>query len=226
MTITIKYHEQIKNETIYSYTYWWAYDFGDIALESSENEYHLYSAGPNPPTVGVKYAIQSSTSQSKVAIVMESKGMHAAMVFETNGVKISTEPTLIPGESEGLQFDNYLIPIPNADLDDYQCNQLQLQQVQLEFRGLAISDDIDISIFEVIFSMLINDVYPSNNVLGVYGLLRGNNAPILEILKSQGVDVNTPFKDLAIASQFEITTDTPIIEIVGTTDGGDILLAA
>ncbi|EKN3339927.1 heme acquisition protein HasA [Yersinia enterocolitica] len=226
MTITIKYHEQIKNETIYSYTYWWAYDFGDIALESSENEYHLYSAGPNPPTVGVKYAIQSSTSQSKVAIVMESKGMHAAMVFETNGVKISTEPTLIPGESEGLQFGNYLIPIPNADLDDYQCNQLQLQQVQLEFRGLAISDDIDISIFEVIFSMLINDVYPSNNVLGVYGLLRGNNAPILEILKSQGVDVNTPFKDLAIASQFEITTDTPIIEIVGTTDGGDILLAA
>ncbi|EKN6297580.1 hypothetical protein DVQ54_22195, partial [Yersinia enterocolitica] len=66
----------------------------------------------------------------------------------------------------------------------------------------------------------------SNNVLGVYGLLRGNNAPILEILKSQGVDVNTPLKDLAIASQFEITTDTPIIEIVGTTDGGDILLAA
>ncbi|EPE7840097.1 heme acquisition protein HasA [Yersinia enterocolitica] len=152
--------------------------------------------------------------------------MHAAMVFEANGVKISTEPTLIPGESEGLQFGNYLIPIPDTDLDDYQCHQLQLQQVQLEFRGLAISDDIDISIFEVIFSMLINDVYPSNNVLGVYGLLRGNNAPILEILKSQGVDVNTPFKDLAIASQFEITTDTPIIEIVGTTDGGDILLAA
>ncbi|WP_338657882.1 heme acquisition protein HasA [Yersinia enterocolitica] len=226
MTITIKYHEQIKNETIYSYTYWWAYDFGDIALEPSENEYHLYSAGPNPPTVGVKYAIQSTSPQSKAAIVMESKGMHAAMVFEANGVKISTEPTLIPGESEGLQFGNYLIPIPDTDLDDYQCHQLQLQQVQLEFRGLAISDDIDISIFEVIFSMLINDVYPSNNVLGVYGLLRGNNAPILEILKSQGVDVNTPFKDLAIASQFEITTDTPIIEIVGTTDGGDILLAA
>ncbi|MGT3353028.1 heme acquisition protein HasA [Yersinia enterocolitica] len=226
MTITIKYHEQIKNETIYSYTYWWAYDFGDIALEPSENEYHLYSAGPNPPTVGVKYAIQSTSPQSKAAIVMESKGMHAAMVFEANGVKISTEPTLIPGESEGLQFGNYLIPIPDTDLDDYQCHQLQLQQVQLEFSGLAISDDIDISMFEVIFAMLINDVYPSNNVLGVYGLLRGNNAPILEILKSQGVDVNTPLKDLAIASQFEITTDTPIIEIVGTTDGGDILLAA
>ncbi|HEN3602046.1 TPA: hypothetical protein U5E25_003541 [Yersinia enterocolitica] len=223
MTITIKHHEKIKNETIYSY--WWAYDFGDIALESSENEYHLYSAGPNPHTVGVKYAIQSSTSQSsKVAIVMESKGMHAAMVFEANGVKISTEPTLIPGESEGLQFGNYLIPIPDTDLDDYQCHQLQLQQVQLEFSGLAISDDIDISMFEVIFAIAINNSYPSDIDLGVYGLLRGNNTPILEILKSQGVDVNTPFKDLAIASQFEIPADMALIETVGTTDEGNILL--
>lgn len=218
MTITIKYHEQIKNETIYSYTYWWAYDFGDIALESSENEYHLYSAGPNPPTVGVKYAIQSSTSQSKVAIVMESKGMHAAMVLK--------ESPLIPGESENLQFGEYLIPIPDADLKDPQFHQLQLQQVQLEFSGLAISDDIDISMFEVVFAMLIDNSYPSDINLGVYGLLRGNNAPILEILKSQGVDVNTPFKDLAIASQFEILADRPLIETVGTTDVGDILLAA
>lgn len=218
MTITIKYHEQIKNETIYSYTYWWAYDFGDIALESSENEYHLYSVGPNPPTVGVKYAIQSSTSQSKVAIVMESKGMHAAMVLK--------ESPLIPGESENLQFGEYLIPIPDADLKDPQFHQLQLQQVQLEFSGLAISDDIDISMFEVVFAMLIDNSYPSDINLGVYGLLRGNNAPILEILKSQGVDVNTPFKDLAIASQFEILADGPLIETVGTTDVGDILLAA
>ncbi|HFR4115600.1 TPA: heme acquisition protein HasA [Yersinia enterocolitica] len=218
MTITIKYHEQIKNETIYSYTYWWAYDFGDIALESSENEYHLYSAGPNPPTAGVKYAIQSSTSQSKVAIVMESKGMQAAMVLK--------ESPLIPGESESLQFGEYLIPIPDADLKDPQFHQLQLQQVQLEFSGLAISDDIDISMFEVFFAMLMDNSYPNDIDLGVYGLLRGNNAPMLEILKSQGVDVNTPFKDLAIASQFEIFADAPVIETVGTTDGGYILLAA
>ncbi|EKN4070539.1 hypothetical protein DVQ40_21255 [Yersinia enterocolitica] len=221
MTITIKYQEEFKNETISSYTHWWAYDFGDIALESSENEYHLYSAGPNPPTVGVKYAIQSSTSQSKVAIVMESKGMQAAMILTE-----SPESTLIPGERESLQFGEHLIPIPDTDLKDPQFHQLQLQQVQLEFSGLAISDDIDISMFEVVFAMLINNSYPSDIDLGVYGLLRGNNTPILEILKSQGVDVNTPLKDLAIASQFEITTDTPIIETVGTTDGGNILLAA
>ncbi|HHL2501904.1 TPA: heme acquisition protein HasA [Yersinia enterocolitica] len=214
MTITIKYHEKIKNETIYSYTYWWAYDFGDIALEPSQNEYHLYSAGPNPSTVGVKYAIQSTSPQSKAAIVMESKGMHAAMVLK--------ESPLIPGESEGLQFGEYLIPIPDTDLKDPQFHQLQLQQVQLEFSGFAISDDIDISMFEVIYAIAINNSYPSDMDRGVYGLLRGKNAPIVEILKSQGVDVNTPFKDLAIASQFNI----PVIDTLGTNDSNEILLAA
>lgn len=219
MTITIKHHEKIKNETIYSY--WWAYDFGDIALESSENEYHLYSAGPNPHTVGVKYAIQSSTSQSsKVAIVMESKGMHAAMVLK--------ESPLIPGESESLQFGEYLIPIPDTDLKTPQFHQLQLQlqQMQLEFSGLAISDDIDISKVEVVFAMLINNSYPNDIDLGVYGLLRGNNAPILELLKSQGVDVNIPFKDLAIASQFDVINDMPVIETVATIDESGLLLVA
>ena len=222
MTITIKYQEQFKNETISSYTHWWTNEFGDIASESSKNEYHLHSAGPNPPTVGVTYAIESISPQSKTAIVMESKGVYAAMVLENNGIKKSTESILIPGESESLQFGNYLIPIQNADLGDYQCHQFQLQQVELEFSGLTISDDIDISIFEVVFAIAINNSYPSDMNYGVYGLLRGSNAPILEILKSQGVDVNTPLKDLAIASQFDI----PVIDTVGTTISDDILLVA
>ena len=222
MTITIKYQEQFKNETISSYTHWWVNDFGDIALEPNENEYYLYSSGPNPPTVGVKYAIESISPQSKAAIVMESKGVYAAMVLENDGIKKSTESILIPGESESLQFGNYLIPIQNADLGDYQCHQLQLQQVDLEFSGLTISDDIDISIFEVVFAIAINNSYPNDINLGVYSLLRGNNAPMLEILKSQGIDVNTPFKDLAIASQF----DMPVIDTVGTTISDDILLVA
>ncbi|WP_174850071.1 heme acquisition protein HasA [Yersinia artesiana] len=227
MKITIKYQEEFKNETISSYTHWWANDFGDIALEPSKNEYHLYSAGLNPPTVGVKYAIQSTSSQSKAAIVMESKGMHAATVLQAaNGAKISAEPTLIPGESEGLQFGNYLISISDTDLAGYQCNQLKLQQVQLEFSGLDISDDIDVSMFEVIFAIAVDNSYPSDMNRGVYGLLRGNNAHILEILQSQGVDVNTPLKDLAIASQFDVITNIPVIDTVGTTDESGLLLVA
>ncbi|WP_227731765.1 heme acquisition protein HasA [Yersinia proxima] len=226
MTITIKYQEEFKYETISSYTYWWANDFGDVVSESSEKKHHIYSAGPTLPTVGVKYAIESTSPQSKAAIVMESKGMHAATVLKANGIKESMQPILIPGECEGLQFGNYLIPIPDADLNSPQYHQLQLQQVQLEFSGLAISDDIDISMVEVIFAMFVNNEYPSNMELGVYGLLRGNNAHILEILQSQGVDVNTPLKDLAIASQFDVVTNIPVIDTVGATDESSILLAA
>lgn len=227
MTITIKYQEEFKNETVSSYTYWWANDFGDVVSESSENEYHLYSAGPNPPTVGVKYAIQSTSPQSKAAIVMESKGMHTAMVLQAaNGAKISTEATLIPGESEGLQFGNYLISISDTDLDGYQYNKFQLQQVQLEFSGLDISDDIDVSMLEMFFTIAVDNSYSSDMNRGVYGLLRGNNAHILEILQSQGVDVNTPLKDLAIASQFDVITNIPVIDTVGTTDESGLLLVA
>lgn len=222
MTITIKYQEQFKNETISSYTHWWTNEFGDIASESSKNEYHLHSAGPNPPTVGVTYAIESISPQSKTAIVMESKGIYAAEVLKTNRVKELTEPTLIPGESESLQFGNYLILRPDTDLNSSQCYHPQLQQVQLELSGLQISDDIDVSMFEVVFAIAINNSYPSDMNYGVYGLLRGSNAPILEILKSQGVDVNTPLKDLTIASQFDI----PVIDTVGTTVSEDMLLVA
>lgn len=226
MTIAIRYHEQFKNETISSYTYWWAYDFGDMALDFDESQhgykYALYSADSNPPTVGVKYAFQSTSPQSKAAIVMESKGMHTAMIMEVHGVRTPSTSPLIPGKSEILQFGEYLAPIPYSDLDAPQSHQLRLKQVQLEFRGLNISDDIDISMIEVIQDMLKNNSYPSNIDLGVYGLLRGNNTYILEIFQSQGIDVNTPLKDLAIASQF----DMPVIDTVGTTISDDILLVA
>ncbi|MFA3762924.1 heme acquisition protein HasA [Yersinia sp. 2466 StPb PI] len=224
MTVTIKYHEEFKNETISSYTYWWATDFGDIAQKSGDGGYSIYSAGPNSPTVGIKLAIQNSSPQSKAAIVMESKGVHAAMVMEAHGVKLSEVSPIIPGENESLQFGANLIPIPDINLEDPQFHQLQLQQVQLKFSGLDISNDIDISFLEILYAMLRDNSYPSDMDLGVYGLLRGNNASILKILESQGVDVNTPLKDLALASQFDVIVDIPVIDTVA--DSSELLLAA
>ncbi|HHH2222537.1 heme acquisition protein HasA [Yersinia enterocolitica] len=49
---------------------------------------------------------------------------------------------------------------------------------------------------------------------------------MLEILKSQGIDVDSPLKDIAIASQFEVVVDIPIIDTVGAADSSEILLAA
>lgn len=226
MTVIIKYHEDFKNETISSYTYWWANDFGDIAdiaQESRDAGYGIYSAGPNPPTVGLKIAIQNNSPQSKAAIVMESKGVHAAMVMEANGVDLSEISPIIPGDKESLQFGTHLIPIPDINLEDPQFHQLQLQQVQLEFSGLDISDDMDISFLEAHYAMLIDNNYPNDMNLGVYGLLRGDNSAILKILTSKGIDVNTPLKDLAVASQFDVIIEAPVIDTVA--DSSELLLA-
>lgn len=225
MTVIIKYHEEFKNETISSYTYWWANDFGDIAdiaQESRDAGYGIYSAGPNPPTVGLKIAIQNNSPQSKAAIVMESKGVHAAMVMEANGVNLSEISPIIPGDKESLQFGAHLIPIPDINLEDPQFHQLQLQQVQLEFSGLDISDDMDIPL-EAHYAMLIDNNYPSDMNLGVYGLLRGIILPYWKSSHQKGIDVNTPLKDLAVASQFDVIIEAPVIDTVA--DSSELLLA-
>ncbi|QHB30859.1 hypothetical protein F0T03_00625 [Yersinia canariae] len=226
MAIEINYQADIRHQTISSYTKQWATDFGDIATELSDSKFHLYSAGPNPPTVGVKYAIQSNSPQSKAAIVMESKGMHAAMVFEVNEIKKSTGTTLIEGKNENLQFGKYLIPIPDADLEDPQFHQLQLKQTQLKLSGINISDDIDTSIFEIVFAMLTDNINRNDIDLGVYNLLRGNIDPMMKTLEAQGIDVNTPLKDIVIARQFDVSSEMPVIDTVGVTEANEILLIA
>ncbi|CFV21300.1 Hemophore [Yersinia enterocolitica] len=55
--------------------------------------------------------------------------------------------------------------------------------------------------------------YQGGANLGIYNLLRGNAEPILMKLEAQGIDVNTPLKDMDIAS--EIMADIFEIETVG-----------
>ncbi|MFV8758036.1 heme acquisition protein HasA, partial [Yersinia enterocolitica] len=46
-------------------------------------------------------------------------------------------------------------------------------------------------------------------------------------LTAKGIDVNTPLKDMAIASQFEaMVSDMPMIDTVGVVESSDMLLAA
>ena len=82
---------------------------------------------------------------------------------------------------------------------------------------------MDISFLEAHYAMLIDNNYPSDMNLGVYGLLRGDNSAILKILTSKGIDVNTPLKDLAVASQFDVIIEAPVIDTVA--DSSELLLA-
>lgn len=152
--------------------------------------------------------------------------MHAAMVFEVNEIKKSTATTLIEGKNESLQFGKYLIPIPDADLEDPQFHQLQLKQTQLKLSGVNISDDIDTSIFEIVFAMLTDNINRNDIDLGVYNLLRGNIDPMMKTLEAQGIDVNTPLKDIVIARQFDFSSEMAVIDTVGVTEANEILLIA
>ncbi|HDL7991977.1 TPA: preprotein translocase subunit SecG, partial [Yersinia enterocolitica] len=52
----------------------------------------------------------------------------------------------------------------------------------------------------------------------------------LEKLKAQGIDVDTPLKNMAIASQFEaaseVINDAPVIDTLGAADNDELLLSA
>ncbi len=217
MTITIHYHEQFKNETIYSYTYWWATDFGNIKLVPEKNSYILTSfsdtypppSGPSYIPVGARinhYADSIHQNESKAAIIMEYK-LVEGYPFTTN--------------LQSLSFGKGLFPAPEQGVSK-QPQPLQLQQVELSISGLDIWSDVSRSTTHLLQDQDTQDVQN----LGIYNLLKGNANPLLNILQSQGINVDTPLKDMAIASQFDVIADAPIIDIVGENDGSDILLVA
>ena len=85
---------------------------------------------------------------------------------------------------------------------------------QLEVRGLDVTSTLD--------EAREGEVHKS-----VRGLQEGNPDPMLALLKTKGIDVDIPLKDMAIASQFEVmASDMPTIDTVGVVESSDMLLAA
>ncbi|WP_174850072.1 heme acquisition protein HasA [Yersinia artesiana] len=213
MTITIKYHEKIANETISSYSQQWATNFGNI-LWATGIDYTLNASGYSiPPADSIKYVAASThhnQAESNAAIVIALK-------------KVADNPSIDVNVS--LEFGEALVPIANDGMKK-QPHQLLLQQVQLDISGLDIRADVESSM-PILDYVLWQDIYyQGGQNLGIYNLLKGNAEPLLDILKAQGIDVNTPLKDLAIARQFDVITDIPAIDTVGTADNTEILLAA
>ncbi|CNL45611.1 heme acquisition protein HasA [Yersinia aldovae] len=215
MTITIKYHEKIANETLTSYSSQWATNFGNI-LWTTEVDYTLNASGYSiPPADSIKY-VAASTHHNQAA-------SNAAIVVVLKKVEENNQqPTA--GISVSLEFGEALVPIVNDGMSK-QPHQLLLQQVQLDISGLDIRADVESSMPTLDYALWQDIYYQGGNELGIYNLLKGNANPLLNILKAQGIDVDTPLKDMVIASQLEITTDTPVIDTVGM-DNSDMLLVA
>ncbi|HEB5884647.1 TPA: hemophore, partial [Yersinia enterocolitica] len=90
-----------------------------------------------------------------------------------------------------------------------------LVEPQLIFNDLNIIGEYDD--FKITAENRKNDIHQIG-----FNLKKDNADILLEILKSQGVDVNLPLKDMVSASQFNI----PVIDALGTNDSNEILLAA
>ncbi|CNL42778.1 hemophore HasA [Yersinia enterocolitica] len=120
------------------------------------------------------------------------------------------------GKIESLMLGKDLNPNPDGV-------GKQLDESQLKLSGLGISSEFDAG-------KTITENHQGEVHKVIDGLIRGNADPLLEILQARGVDINTPLKDLAIASQFnatnEVMDDISVVDTVGTSDSAEILMAA
>ncbi|MGT3281946.1 heme acquisition protein HasA [Yersinia enterocolitica] len=198
MTVTIRYSENIKNETIYSYTHKWIADF-NIPTEEGNNFSGFH---------GLKESIARQFEQFSVTNTSGDK----ATIILSGEISYNLCHRAIYGKVETLELGKEGV-IQNVK--GHSIIEKHLVEPQLIFNNLNIIGEYDD--FKVTAENRKNDIHQIG-----FNLKKNNADILLEILKNQGVDVNTPLKDMESASQFNI----PVIDTLGTNDSNDILLAA
>ncbi|MDN0108518.1 heme acquisition protein HasA [Yersinia rochesterensis] len=213
MTVTIKYHSQFADHTISSYTQQWATAYGDLVQASNIDElYYFFSDIDANDNNEIVLAGFKSPYQSEAIII---------------------GGTLL-GDNGRMGIDNYIQSLEFGEslISNTDNTAKQLEQVQLRFDGLEIEGDFYHSACSLSRAIHAepDKPYQDGADQGTYNLLRGNADSMLELLKAQGIDINTPLKDMAIASQLDTTSemmaDAPIIDTIGSYDSAEILMAA
>ncbi|EPB3978407.1 heme acquisition protein HasA [Yersinia enterocolitica] len=211
MTITIKYQSQLAEHSISSYIYQWTTAYGDLI--QTPTSFKTYGTLSN--------RIDANNNEIVQAEFQSFYESNAAMIIGGDRLYQGGDALIMEKQIRVLEFGESLIP-------NSENTGKQLQHLQLKLDGLNIENDFYPSLCSISQAF---DAGPANPYQGgidhgTYNLLRGNAIPMLEILKSQGIDVDSPLKDIAIASQFEVVVDIPIIDTVGAADSSEILLAA
>lgn len=198
MTVTIKFNKNIKDETIYSYTHKWITDF-NIPTEEGRNIGGFH---------GLKDSINKQFEQFSVTNTSGDK----ATIIMSGEISFNLCHRTLYGKVDSLEFGKGGV-IKNEE--DNIIIEKHLVYPQLIFNNLNIVGEYD--------DFKVTAENRKNNIHQIGFNLKKNNADtLLEILETQGVDVNMPLKDMAVASQFNI----PTIYAIGTNDSSDILLAA
>lgn len=211
MTITIKYQSQLAEHSISSYIYQWTTAYGDLI--KTPTSFKTYGTLSN--------RIDANNNEIVQAEFQSFYESNAAMIIGGGRLEQENITLMMKKNIQILEFGELLIPnTENAGK--------QIQQLQLKLDGLNIEDDFYPSLCSISQALDAEPGKPYQGGIdhGTYNLLRGKAAPMLEILKTQGIDVDSPLKDIAIASQFDVVGDIPIIDAVGAADSSAILLAA
>ncbi|WP_145585578.1 heme acquisition protein HasA [Yersinia kristensenii] len=205
MTVSIQYNSEFKDYTLSSYLQQWATKHGDIkdtGAEGYSKDFGQFAGGEFFD--GTQYSVSSSHGTG-TAIIVEGELKYSFMPQHT-----------FYGKMEGLELGESLADNQNGI-------GKQLNDVQLKLCNIDITGDYDVN-------KTMAENHQGEMHKATYGLMRGNAEPLLEILAAKGIDINTSLKDMAIASQFdtssEMMADAPMIDTVGAYDGGDILMAA
>lgn len=201
MSVTIQYNSEFADYTVSSYLSNWAGTFGD--MNQAETKDRGQFAGGDNVFSGTQYSIGSS------------HGSDMGMIVEGN-LNYAFMPHTFHGQITNIQFGKDLVVNTDGAVGKH------LNDLQVAFNDVDISGEFD------------NAKTTAENRDGemhksVYGLIRGDAEPMLEILKAKGIDVDTAFKDMAIATQYadtEVAADAPIIETVGAYDSAEVLMAA
>ncbi|CNI27743.1 hemophore HasA [Yersinia massiliensis] len=199
MTITIKYDSELAGYSISTYAKAWADKNGDI-MEAARGsrKYGEFEGGTG--FSGTKYSLPSSHGES-TGLIVEGDVTYSFMPQHT-----------FYGKMDSLALGEDLTSNPNG-IGQY------LSEVQLKLSGLDISGEFDDNKSK-------EENHEGEMHKSVYGLMRGNAEPMLEILKAKGIDVDAKLKDIDIASQFDVMSDAPEIATVGIADDSDALLIA
>lgn len=206
MTVTIQYNSQIADSTLSSYTKEWATKNGDFSQAArSEKDYGNFTDdGVASGFSGTKYTVGSS------------HGGGTGMVVEGDLTYSFMPQHTFYGKMESLELGEGLLPNPDGV-------GKHLEELQLKLSGLDIIGDYDSSKTK-------EENHQGDMHKATYGLMCGNADPLLEVLQAKGVDINTPLKDMSIASQLDTTSDVmadaPVVDTVGASDSVEILMAA
>ncbi|WP_145587250.1 heme acquisition protein HasA [Yersinia aldovae] len=207
MTVTIEFHENIKNETIASYSQKWLDSFS----QPTETGRHFVKTYSHNDTVRDQYKQYSN--------------INSASTGDNTGIILSGEINFLLchmthyGKIESLEFGAGGVA-QHEDNEDVLTKQLVEPQLKINELNIVAEYDYLKSTTENQQNIIHQFISSLKNKNGT------TDEILLEALAAQGIDINIPLKDMAIASQFDAIADVPVIDTVGATDGSDSLLVA